>query len=131
MQFWSDSLRFCINSASNRKALACGGGLQINVETGPVGQQQQLAYPHGVVFDGWFAPSRIEVDVHDLEIEGRIPEGLEGAYYKVAADPHYPPMLGKTIYLDGDGMVTVLRLQNGHADLKTRYVCTPAFPGRA
>ena len=99
----------------------------MNKEIRPSGQLAGLAYPHGVVFDGWFAPSRIEADVRDLEIEGAIPEGLNGAYYKASADPQYPPMLGKTIYLDGDGMVTMLRLEDGHADLKTRYVRTPRF----
>ncbi len=86
-----------------------------------------LAFPHGVVFDGWFAPSRIEADVYDLEVDGAIPEALNGAYYKASADPQYPPMLGQTIYLDGDGMVAMLRMQDGHADLKTRYVRTPRF----
>ncbi|WP_137130929.1 carotenoid oxygenase family protein [Rhizobium sp. FY34] len=86
-----------------------------------------LRFPQGVAFDGWFAPSRVEADVYDLEVIGRIPEVMNGAYYKAAADPQYPPLLGEAIYLDGDGMVTMLRLENGHADLRTRYVRTPRF----
>lgn len=84
-------------------------------------------FPDSVVFSGWYAPSRVEADVHDLEVEGRIPDGLEGAYYKASADPQYPPMLGDGIYLDGDGMVSMVRLVNGRAHLKTRYVRTPRF----
>ncbi len=85
------------------------------------------AFPDSPVFNGWFAPSRIEADVYDLQVEGRIPEGLAGAYFKAAADPQFPPMLGKSIYLDGDGMVTMLRIEGGRAHLKTRYVRTPRF----
>lgn len=86
-----------------------------------------VKFPEDLVFGGYFAPVRIEADVYDLEVEGQIPTALNGAYYKTSADAQYPPMLGKTIYLDGDGMFLMLRMENGHADLKTRYIQTERF----
>ncbi|WP_315778570.1 MULTISPECIES: carotenoid oxygenase family protein [unclassified Bradyrhizobium] len=86
-----------------------------------------LQFPQDIVFSGYAAPVRIEGEVHDLEVIGRIPPGLEGAYYRNSADHAYPPLLGKDIFLNGDGMVHMVRIQNGHADLSMRYVRTRKF----
>lgn len=86
-----------------------------------------LRFPDDIVFTGYAAPSRIEGDVRDLEVDGQIPPELNGAFYRNSADPTYPPLLGKDIFLNGDGMVHMVRFENGHADLKTRYVRTRKF----
>ena len=86
-----------------------------------------LQFPDLLVYRGYSAPSRIEADVHDLEVIGTMPAVLQGTYYRNSADPTYPPLHGTDIFLNGDGMVHMLRLENGHADLKTRYVRTPKF----
>lgn len=83
-----------------------------------------LKFPDILVYRGYSAPVRIEGEVYDLEVEGRIPAGLNGAYYRNSADPQYPPLLGKDIFLNGDGMVHMVRFEHGHADLKMRYVAT-------
>ena len=83
-----------------------------------------LKFPDLLVYQGYSAPVRIEADVYDLEVVGCIPPELNGAYYRNSADPSYPPLLGKDIFLNGDGMVHMVRFENGHADLKTRYVRT-------
>jgi len=84
-------------------------------------------FPDLLVYRGYAAPVRIEGDVYDLEIDGEIPTGLSGTYYRASADPQYPPLLGKDIFLNGDGMTHMVRIQDGHADLKTRYVRTEKF----
>jgi len=84
-------------------------------------------FPDQLIYRGYAAPARIEADVYDLEIEGEIPAGLDGIYYRASADPQYPPRLGTDIFLNGDGMVHMVRIENGHADLKTRYVRTEKF----
>jgi carotenoid cleavage dioxygenase len=89
--------------------------------------QHGLQFPDLLVYRGYSAPVRIEADVHDLEVIGRIPHELNGAYYRNSADPTYPPLLGTDIFLNGDGMVHSVRFDNGHADLKTRYVRTAKF----
>ncbi len=89
--------------------------------------QQGLRFPDLLVYSGYSAPVRIEADVRDLEVIGRIPPELDGAYFRNSADPSYPPLLGTDIFLNGDGMVHQVRFENGHADLKTRYVRTAKF----
>ena len=83
-----------------------------------------LRFPDQLIYRGYSAPVRIEGDVYDLEVIGTIPEGLNGTYYRNSADPQYPPLLGTDIFLNGDGMLHMVRLEHGHADLKTRYVQT-------
>ena len=80
-----------------------------------------------LIYRGYAAPVRIEADVYDLEVQGTIPAGLNGAYFRASADPCYPPLLGIDIFINGDGMLHQVRFDNGHADLKTRYVRTPKF----
>ena len=87
----------------------------------------RVTFPDTVAFRGFFAPVRIEADVHDLEVEGEIPRDLDGAFYRAAADAQYPPSHADDIYINGDGMITMVRIADGHADLKTRFVRTERF----
>lgn len=86
-----------------------------------------LQFPDTLVFKGHAAPVRIEADVYDLEVQGQIPDGLRGVYYRNSADHQYPPRLGNDLFINGDGMVHMVRIEDGHADLKTRYVRTQRF----
>jgi carotenoid cleavage dioxygenase-like enzyme len=97
---------------------------QAEVPAVPADASEGLKFPDLIVYRGYSAPVRMEGDVYDLEVEGRIPEGLNGCYYRNSADPQYPPLHGTDIFLNGDGMVHMVRIENGHADLKTRYVQT-------
>jgi carotenoid cleavage dioxygenase len=90
-------------------------------------QPAGLKFPDTVVFRGYAAPVRIEGDVHDLEVIGTIPPELNGAYYRNSADHAYPPLFENDIFLNGDGLVHMVRFENGHADLRTRYVRTKKF----
>lgn len=93
----------------------------------PAPAQSGLRFPDHLIYRGYAAPVRIEADVYDLEVDGMIPGGLNGAYYRLSADTQYPPRLGRDIFINGDGMAHMVRMENGHADLKTRYVRTPKF----
>jgi carotenoid cleavage dioxygenase-like enzyme len=83
-----------------------------------------LQFPDLLIYRGYAAPVRLEGDVYDCEVIGKIPEALEGTLYRNSADPQYPPRLGTDIFLNGDGMIHMVRISGGHADLKTRYVRT-------
>jgi carotenoid cleavage dioxygenase-like enzyme len=83
-----------------------------------------LAFPDTPVFRGYAAPVRLELDVCDLEVEGRIPPELDGAYIRNSADHQYPPLFANDLFLNGDGMLHKVRIKDGHADLTTRYVKT-------
>ena len=97
----------------------------MNHATSPAGHG--LSFPDLLIYRGYSAPVRMEADVYDLEVEGCIPPALNGAYYRNSADPAYPPLLGQDIFLNGDGMVHMVRFENGHASLRTRYVRTEKF----
>ena len=84
-------------------------------------------FPDLLVYRGYSAPVRIEGDVYDVEVEGQIPAELAGTYYRASADPQYPPLLGQDIFINGDGMIHMVRIENGHADLKMRYVQTEKY----
>jgi len=63
---------------------------------------------------------RAEIDVHDCEVTGRIPDDLNGAFYRVGPDPQYP-LPPRNIPFDGEGHVSMFRIKNGRADYKTRF----------
>ena len=84
-------------------------------------------FPDTATFTGFNAPRRIEADVHDLQIDGQLPPELNGAFYRCGPDPRFAPIAGDDINLNGDGMVVMFRLGDGHADLKSRYVRTERY----
>jgi carotenoid cleavage dioxygenase-like enzyme len=84
-------------------------------------------FPDSFDFGGYNAPSRIECDIYDLVVEGELPAEINGAWYRSVPDPQYAPMLGDDTFLSGDGMVTLLNFEDGHVDMKMRYVQTERF----
>jgi carotenoid cleavage dioxygenase-like enzyme len=82
------------------------------------------SYPDVFDFAGFNAPSRIECDIYDLIVEGEIPAEIDGSWYRAIPDHQFPPKFAKDTYLSGDGMVSLMRIENGHADFKQRYVMT-------
>ncbi|OMQ16740.1 hypothetical protein A7K94_0200620 [Modestobacter sp. VKM Ac-2676] len=85
------------------------------------------AFPRTPTFTGINRPNRIEADIHDLQIDGRIPPELTGVLYRCGPDPAFPPMLGDDIYINGDGMVSMYVLAGGRASMRSRYVRTDRF----
>ncbi len=83
-------------------------------------------FPELPIFTGFNKPSRMEIDIDDLEVEGELP-GISGAFYSVRPDPHYPPMLGDDIYFNGDGLISRFRFANGRVSFRSRYARTPRF----
>lgn len=83
-----------------------------------------VKFPEGPTFTGINAPSRIELDLVDLEVQGTIPKEIDGAFYRVAADHQFPPLFENDVPFNGDGMVSMFRFKDGKASLKTRYVQT-------
>jgi carotenoid cleavage dioxygenase-like enzyme len=64
---------------------------------------------------------RVEADITDVEVEGKIPADLNGAFYRVGPDPQYALVPGN-IPFDGEGHVSMFRIKDGHVDYKSRYV---------
>lgn len=81
-------------------------------------------FPETMDFSGFNSPSRIEADVFDLIVEGEIPDEISGRWYRMTPDPQYPPSYVDDTYLSGDGMISMLHINRGRVDFKSRYVMT-------
>ncbi|PZN28057.1 MAG: dioxygenase [Proteobacteria bacterium] len=64
---------------------------------------------------------RVEADLRDCEVEGKIPTDLNGAFYRVGPDFQYPMHPGN-IPFDGEGHVGMFRFRNGRVDFRSRFV---------
>ena len=73
---------------------------------------------------GYFAPNRFEAEIFDCEVQGRIPEGLEGAFYRMHGDWFYPPKQPDEASLSADGYISMFRFKQGVVDYRGRYVRT-------
>jgi len=81
-------------------------------------------FPATPSFTGFNTPSRIEADIADLDVAGRIPPELNGAFFRVQPDPQFPPRLGDDISFNGDGMITRFRFHDGRCDFRQRWART-------
>jgi len=72
------------------------------------------------------AVNRSEIDLFDCEVEGKLPEDLDGTWFRVGPDPQYPKPdnYAGDIAFDGEGHVSMFRFKNGHVDYRTRYART-------
>ncbi|MFE9647680.1 carotenoid oxygenase family protein [Streptomyces sp. NPDC006365] len=75
--------------------------------------------------NGPYAPWREQGEAFDLEIEGRLPDELNGALYRMNTSQFYRPEdPSRYHWFDGDGMVSALFLRDGRATYRNRYVET-------
>jgi carotenoid cleavage dioxygenase-like enzyme len=86
-----------------------------------------VKFPENLMFSGFNAPFRAEVDVLDLEVDGELPADMDGAFYRVQPDFIYPPRCDNDIPFNGDGHVSMFRFGNGHVDFRCRYVQTQRY----
>ena len=80
---------------------------------------------------GFFAPLRFEADLHDCEVEGEIPAGLQGSFYRSCIDRRYPPRFADDTPYNSDGAVDLFRIKDGHVDFRTRYIRTARYEAEA
>ena len=64
---------------------------------------------------------RVEQDVTDCEVDGKIPADLQGAFYRTGPDAQYALRPGN-IPFDGEGHVSMFRFENGKVSFKSRFV---------
>ena len=84
-------------------------------------------FPDLPMFRGINAPSRIELDIHDIEADGEVPRGLDGAFYRIAPDHQYAPRFADDVPFNADGTVSRFLFANGRVHLRHRYVRTERF----
>ena len=83
-----------------------------------------VRFPDEPAFQGRFAPVRLEGEIRGVEVtQGEIPASLRGTYYRVGADPAWPPFVDRDFYFNADGMVAY-RFQPGQTriDYRPRHV---------
>lgn len=68
-----------------------------------------------------FAPIEDEIDVGELKVTGAIPPALSGLYLRNGPNPMFEP-LGDYHWFDGDGMLHGIRIENGKASYRNRYI---------
>jgi carotenoid cleavage dioxygenase len=89
---------------------------------------EPLRFPDIPLYSGWGIPMRAEVDLRGVEVvQGRVPDGLNGAWYRVGPDRQFPPMLGDDIFIDGEGMIHMFRFDDGQVDYRSRWVRNERF----
>lgn len=72
---------------------------------------------------GNFAPWRMEGDAPDLEVIGELPRELRGTYYRNGPNPAFEP-IGRYHWFDGDGMIHAIRIEDGRAHYRNRWVAS-------
>ena len=72
---------------------------------------------------GNFAPWRMEGDAPDLEVVGELPRELRGTYFRSGPNPAFEP-IGRYHWFDGDGMVHAIRIADGRAHYRNRWVAS-------
>jgi carotenoid cleavage dioxygenase-like enzyme len=76
---------------------------------------------------GFGAPIRVEADILDCEVVGKIPADIDGAFYRVGAEWFYPSRFADDAILNADGYVSMFRIKGGKVDYRGRWVRTERF----
>ncbi|EHJ61441.1 carotenoid oxygenase family protein [Novosphingobium pentaromativorans] len=75
----------------------------------------------------FFAPQAFEADVIDCQVEGTIPDGLNGAFVRVGGDWAYPPKHADDSPFNQDGYISRFRFRNGRVDYTGRWIETERY----
>ena len=70
--------------------------------------------------EGPYAATRQELTLDEFEIEGQIPDDLNGVYVRNGPNPQFEPS-GRYHWFDGDGMVHAVHFHDGRADYRNRH----------
>jgi len=73
---------------------------------------------------------RLESDIADVEVDGKIPSDLNGTFYRVGPDAQYPLAPGN-IPFDGEGHVSLFRIEDGRVDFRSRFVQNQRYKAQA
>jgi carotenoid cleavage dioxygenase len=75
---------------------------------------------------GNFAPVHEETQLEELQVIGELPPDLNGIFIRVGPNPQFDPV-GRYHWFDGDGMVHGVRIKDGKASYRNRWVQTDGF----
>jgi carotenoid cleavage dioxygenase-like enzyme len=83
-----------------------------------------MNFPDTPFFTGHNKPVRMETDARFLTVKGQLPDEIRGTWYRMSAEPMFPPKDGHDIFVAGDGMVSALTIGEAGVHFKSRYVQT-------
>ncbi|KAH6999202.1 carotenoid oxygenase [Ilyonectria sp. MPI-CAGE-AT-0026] len=92
-----------------------------------ISSQGGKAFPNLPQFSGFMKPCRFEGEIRFLEVEGDLPEELDGTFYRVMPDPQFAPFVEDDPWFNGDGNITAFRFSKGNVHLQQKYVRTEKF----
>lgn len=75
------------------------------------------------ILRGHFTPLTDELDISELEVIGKVPEDLNGAYFRNGPNRKFAAQ-GRYHWYDGDGMIHAAYFRNGKVSYKNRWVRT-------
>lgn len=75
---------------------------------------------------GNYAPVREEVEYDELKVIGELPREMDGMYVRTGPNPQFDP-LGAYHWFDGDGMLHGVRIKDGKASYRNRFVESKAY----
>jgi carotenoid cleavage dioxygenase len=75
---------------------------------------------------GAWRPQHREYDAWDLDVEGEIPDDLNGVYLRNTENPLFEP-IKRYHPFDGDGMLHAISFESGQARYANRFVRTEGF----
>lgn len=103
-------------------ALAAGTGavLARHAHAAPEG------WPKSPFLEGNFFPVHEETAAADLKVCGALPKDLDGLFVRNGPNPQLAPV-GNYHWFDGDGMLHAVRIRDGKASYRNRYVLTKGF----
>ncbi|OJY71087.1 MAG: hypothetical protein BGP16_10820 [Sphingobium sp. 66-54] len=89
---------------------------------------EPVRFPEIELYTGWGEPMRTESEIRGLElISGAIPDGLEGALYRVGADRQYASGRTDDIFIDGEGQIHMFRFKDNQVDYVVKWVETDRY----
>ncbi|KAL1604873.1 hypothetical protein SLS60_004413 [Paraconiothyrium brasiliense] len=89
--------------------------------------QPEARFPASPFYEGPEAPCRFEAEVYNCVVRGTIPEKIDGTYYRCMPDALWAPLYQDDVFINGDGAIGAVRIKNGHADFKQKFVRTEKF----
>jgi carotenoid cleavage dioxygenase len=89
---------------------------------------EPIHFPDIELYRGWGEPMRSNIELRGLElVSGAVPDGLEGALYRVGADRQYPSGRTDDIFIDGEGQMHMLRIKDNQVDYVVKWVETERY----
>ncbi len=105
---------------------AAAGALITLAGSAPAADDKPAWPKNNPFLSGNFAPVHEEITADSLKVVGKLPPEMDGMFVRNGPNPQFPP-LGNYHWFDGDGMLHGVRVRDGKASYRNRYVRTAGW----